>query len=62
MANALPKGLYCPVCHGVRLTMESSKKPTSGAKIRYRKCTVCGSTLKTRETIVHVCKRKAVAK
>ena len=51
----LPKGLFCPVCRGVRLTVRTSKTPTSGAKFRYRKCTVCGSTLKTKETIVNVC-------
>ncbi|WP_439628803.1 NrdR family transcriptional regulator [Gemmata sp.] len=48
-----PKGLYCPNCRGVRLTVSSSKKPAPGVKVRYRKCSTCGHRFTTREVVVN---------
>lgn len=47
-----PKGLYCPTCHGVRLTVNSSTRPAPGVKVRYRACSACGHRFKTREVVV----------
>lgn len=54
MDEPTPKGLYCPTCRGVRLTVTHSQRPAPGVRIRYRRCTACGSRVKTRETIVLV--------
>lgn len=47
-----PKGLHCPNCCGVRLTVLSSYRPVAGVKIRYRECSACGEPVKTREVVV----------
>ena len=47
-----PKGLHCPDCKGVRLTVHSSYRPCPGVKIRYRVCSACGARLQTREVVV----------
>ena len=53
-ASPGPRGLYCPDCRGVRLTVTSSSRPCAGVKIRYRKCSACGLRLKTREIVVRL--------
>lgn len=52
MPDPNPKGLYCPSCRGVRLTVISSKKPAPGIKIRYRRCGACSHRFSTREVVV----------
>ncbi|VTU02447.1 : Ogr_Delta [Gemmataceae bacterium] len=52
MPDPNPKGLYCPNCRGVRLTVSSSKKPAPGIKVRYRRCSTCGHRFSTREVVV----------
>ena len=47
-----PRGLFCPDCGGVRLTVVSSRRPCPGVKIRYRKCSACGVNLTTREVVI----------
>ena len=47
-----PRGLYCPSCRGVRLTVRHTKTPCPGVKVRYRKCTTCERILKTQEVVV----------
>jgi len=53
-----PKGLHCPNCGGVRLTVVSSARPCVGVKVRYRKCAACGGNVTTREVVVQPGKRK----
>lgn len=52
--SAKPKGLFCPECRGVRLTVTDTTKPVAGVRIRYRVCSACGCKLKTREVVVKV--------
>ena len=53
-----PKGLYCPSCRGVRLTVRVIyKRRATGVYIRYRECSACGCRFKTREHFVHVTRR-----
>jgi transcriptional regulator NrdR family protein len=54
-----PKGLHCPSCHGVRLTVICTKKPCPGVRVRYRKCTACGQKVTTKEIIIRVSKSKS---
>lgn len=49
-----PRGLYCPDCRGVRLTVTDTTRPAPGVRIRYRSCSACGCKLKTREVVVRV--------
>jgi transcriptional regulator NrdR family protein len=53
------KGLSCPECRGVRLTVYSSRRPGAGVKLRYRKCSACGCRVKTREVVVPIRPRKS---
>ncbi len=46
-----PKGLYCPQCRGVRLTVVKTVLPCPGVRIRYRKCSTCNAKIKTTETV-----------
>lgn len=48
------KGMYCSSCHGVRLTVASTYSPLPGVKVRYRRCSACGSRVTTREVVVKV--------
>jgi hypothetical protein len=52
-----PRGLFCPVCRGVRLTVRNTKHPCAGVRIRYRVCTACETVLSTREVVVKVHRR-----
>lgn len=54
MPDPNPKGLYCPACRGVRLTVAASRCPCPGVRVRYRRCTTCGAHLVTREIVVRV--------
>jgi len=51
---ANPKGLFCPNCRGVRLAVTTTKRPCPGRRVRYRKCTACGTRIRTVEVITHV--------
>lgn len=47
-----PRGLYCPACRGVRLTVVKTYRPSAGVLVRYRKCVECRTRLKTEERTV----------
>lgn len=64
MPDAKPsglKGIFCPNCCGVRLTVVASRRPSPGVKIRYRKCVACEEPLTTREVVVPRTKKRRKA-
>lgn len=53
-AGPRPKGLFCPLCRGLRLITTSRRRPAPGIRIKYIRCESCQARLKLRETIVAV--------
>lgn len=49
-----PKGMFCPNCRGVRFTVASRSRPSSGVRVRYLRCNGCEAVLKTAERVVAV--------
>ena len=56
------KGFTCPECHGVRLQVMTTYKPSSGLIVRYRQCTACGHRTVTEERVSKTRRSKRSAK
>lgn len=47
-----PRGLFCPVCRGVRLCFVRLRRPCPGVVTRTRVCSACGHRVVTEERVV----------
>jgi DNA-directed RNA polymerase subunit RPC12/RpoP len=43
------RGIVCPECGSPKLRVRRTSRPTSGLKVRYRRCADCGHRLVTEE-------------
>ncbi len=49
----LARGITCPACGG-RLELRRAYRQRPGVVVRYRRCVVCKTRMKTRETVLSV--------